>query len=405
MWPVLQQVFTRGSAALKFFVAAYFLGPEQVGLFGIALLLIALIEGVTDTGLVQAIIQSKREPSRHQLGACWTLQLLRGCFIGGVLCAVASPISILFNAREAQPIILLSALWPVMKGLNNPGVTVTLRHRKFRQVFFGETAASFIDLAVSLMLIVALHASAIAMVIGILAAELVRILISWTLLHSSLLPNFRWRIIGRWRSYGKWVWASSIIILILNNFDKLVVAKLTTPAEFGIYTVAFRVAQIAIAEPLVAFGQFLFPTLARLFSAGERMSFEYFCNVLRLVVLAALLLGALVAAVQSVATQVLLQSRWAGVGEILKIAVITMCQAGLISTFAAYFRATGRPQVVTQAVSIQLLALALSASVLVPQFGVSGAAAASAVAHGVTLIALSLKFGGIDRRLNAMAAS
>ena len=398
MWPVLQQLLTRGAAALKFFIAAYLLGPEQIGLFGMALVVMAIVEGASDTGLAQAIVQSRREPSRSQLGAGWTLQVTRGCLIGLAISCLANPISELFAAPSVGPLLLLLALWPVLKGLGNPGAIVSLRNRKFKRLFFTESAAALLDATMTVFLIVAFGISAPALVLGSLCGELAKLAASWTVLRTPLLISTRWRIIGRWVSYGKWIWASSLVVLLLNNFDKVVVAKFTSPADFGVYTVAFKIAQLLIAEPAVAFGQYLFPTLSRMASSGHREVIAYFCRVFRsLVVFVGAICGFL--ALGAWAVPDIPSSKWSGVQEILQIAAITMFQAALISSLVAFFRATGKPWLVTKAVLLQFVVLVASAWLLVPILGIFGAAGASAIAHAATLALLLINLKTSHQRL------
>ena len=58
-----------------------------------------------------------------------------------------------------------------------------------------------------------------------------------------------WSGIGHYVGFSRWIWASSVINLLLNQFDKVVVGKLLGPAQLGGYQMSSRLAQMLREEP------------------------------------------------------------------------------------------------------------------------------------------------------------
>ena len=67
-------------------------------------------------------------------------------------------------------------------------------------------------------------------------------------------------------NFSRWIWAGSVVNLLLNQFDKVLVGKLLGPAQLGAYQMSSKLAQMLLADAAIAMSQYLFPT----FSAHHR---------------------------------------------------------------------------------------------------------------------------------------
>ena len=71
---------TRGLALLKMVVLARFLTPAQFGVFGIALLALAFLEIITETGINVVLIQEEDEIDSY-ISTAWIVSIARGVLI------------------------------------------------------------------------------------------------------------------------------------------------------------------------------------------------------------------------------------------------------------------------------------------------------------------------------------
>ena len=81
---ITQQVFS----LIRIVILARILSPQDFGLMGIALLTMATLETFSQTGFQQALIQ-KKENVESYLNSAWTVLILRGFILFGILYIIA----------------------------------------------------------------------------------------------------------------------------------------------------------------------------------------------------------------------------------------------------------------------------------------------------------------------------
>ncbi len=382
LWVLIQQVAVRGLIALKFLLAARLLGPEQIGLVGIATLSLAIVESLSDTGLSQAVVQRHSKISPQEAGAVWTLQMSRGLVLAIALLLLAVPIAALFKVAASAGLVALAAVIPLLRNAFNPGVFLVQRDRNFRQLSLYEASAALLDFATTLLLI-HLGFGAVSILLGNIASDCVKLLLSWTWFRVPLQPTFQWGLIQKLTSFGKWVWGSSVIILALNQLDKVLVARFLGSTEFGLYQVASRIAQLLVADGASALGQYLYPTIAQHHRASPRLAQEYFKQIMWRIVLVGACISILIMIGSGIIVSEMLGKEWIAAIPILRVMAIAALFSALNTVLVAYCRAVGWPQIVTQAVTAQLLILGMLAPVMIWKFGSVGMASASAFALAI----------------------
>ena len=383
LWVVSQQVIVRGLMALKFLIAARLLGPEQIGLVGIALLSLATVEAMTDTGMSQAIIQNQKRISPNEAGAAWTLQVLRGLILGISLIILSTPISIFFKLDESAQLIIIAAAIPVLRNSINPGYFLKQRDRNFKVVSFYESSAALLDFIITIIFI--------KLNFGAIASEILKLTLSWTLVKIKIVPTTQWKSIKELTNFGRWVWGSSIITMILNQLDKVLVAKLLGTTEFGLYQVASRIAQLLISDAITALGQFLFPTFSKKFRHSFQESKKYFSKTIIIVGISVAIIASLVSVLSTHILNIALGDEWLAAAPILRVLSIGMFLGACITILVSFSRAVGKPQFVTQAVIIQLITLSISAPILINVFDSVGMALGSCIAMLSTVVFLTYR--------------
>lgn len=383
-WSLLHQVAVRGLMVVKFFAAARLLGPEAVGLVAIATLSMAIVEALTETGLQQAIIQNRKRLDAQEAGAVWSLQLTRGALICLVLTLSSGLAASFFNAPAAASLVAAAAFISVVRSAVNPGPSLMLRDRNFRSTAAYEVTASAIDMTTSLLLITA-GLGPMAMIVGTIAGEITKLALSWLAFRAPVQPNLRWRTISHLIHYGKWIWGNSVLALLLNQLDKFLVARYLGVSELGVYQMAARIVQLLIADPALAFGQYLFPTYSRLFHNSEADAFARFRRILRICILCLLAAAALVLVGSGTLIDLTLGEAWKETHQLALLFVFPMGVGALIAMLVPYLRAVGRPNVILVACLLQLLALATVAPWLLPAHQATGMVLATGIAGSVSL--------------------
>ena len=381
-WSILHQVVTRALVVIKFFVAAKLLGPEAVGLVAVAILTMAIVEALTDTGLQQALIQNKKRLDATEAGALWTLQLTRGTFICLALLLLSEEFASLLNAPGASGLIKVTAFIAVIKNTVNPGPALMLRDRNFRGTALYEVAASATDL-ISTVTLILVGLGPLAMVLGTAAGETMKLAFSWFAFRTPLTPNTRWRHISHLTNFGKWIWGNSVLTLLLNQLDKILVARYLGVSELGLYQTAARICQLLTVEPALAFGQYLFPTYAKLFRDSPHEARQQFLKVLKLTIVFLFAAIAFVLLTLGSIIGFALGDEWYDTQRLARIFVFPMAVATLIAALVPYLRAIAMAKQILIACIWQLLTLGAVSPPLLATHGATGMIISTGIAATV----------------------
>lgn len=377
----------RGAVALKFLFLARLLGPEAVGLVGVALIALSAAESLTDTGLIPAIVQRREHLTREEKRAAWTVLFLRGVAVG-VLLAVTSPLTATFlRAPDAVGLLAWAASIPIFRGTVSLGVYRAQRERNFKILAFLQAASSFLDLF-AVILFIFMGFGAIAAIWSNLVAEGVRTLLSHKLFPQGIRLNFSWKSIEDLLHYGRWVWGSSGLTFLLKQVDKVIVTRFFGALALGLYQMAYKLAQVTIFDAVHAFSQYLFPT----FAAANRRSYveakRLYRRSLILVLWGVSILAALLILGAHEIIAFLLGDKWDMAVPLFQALVLAMVFEALKDVAVVHLRAIGRPQYVTFSFAVQLLVQTVLGLIFVAQYGSVGMAWALVISAGVSFALL-----------------
>lgn len=151
MWVSAMNVLDRVLKVVMFIVLARLLGPEAIGLMGIALLTISALLSLTNLGIDAALIQRVDDDVDDYLNTTFTLELLRGLLMSSILYLAAPSLASLFGEPAARDLIRAIALVPIFLALRNPAMVYFKKdlafHKEFAYRVSGTTAYVVVALA------------------------------------------------------------------------------------------------------------------------------------------------------------------------------------------------------------------------------------------------------------------
>lgn len=384
-WLLVQQLILRGCQALKFLVAARLLGPEAFALVAVAMTVLFVAESLSDTGLGPAMIQRPSVLTPHELGAVWSLQCARGGLLALLLWWAQGALADLFRLPQSASLIGWVAIIPLLRNAVHPGYALLQRDRAFRPVSLVESAGAVLDLAVTCCALW-MGAGPVALVWGTMLAETWRLVAAARLATVSLRPNVQWARIRDLGQFGLWVWATSALAVLLNQFDKVVVARWLGGGEFGLYQTASRLAQMVITDLPAAASQHAFANLAHAFHAGGIGAAQpAFWRYFRWTALLAGGGAASLALASEPLTLTLLGPDWHAAVPVLRAQCLAMWVGALMAMAVAHVRAIGHPEWVVQSVLAQACVLCALAWPSIQWAGGVGMALVAALAGAVGL--------------------
>jgi O-antigen/teichoic acid export membrane protein len=263
--------------------------------FGLMTLLYTMMMGLTlftDVGLAPSVIRSENGDDPHYLNTVWTVQVFRGIGLWILCVCLAWPFSRFYNPQllTLAPVLGLSL---VMGGFTSTSVLTFNRHMEVRKVTLLELFVQIFQLIVT-VLAALVHRSVWALVIGRLAADAARLVIS-----HMMIRNYRNRfafdrdVVRELLSFGKWIFASTALTFLSSQSDKLVLGKLVSMVTLGLYGVAFSLADIP-RQVIMAFRGYVGLPFVSGFSRLPRVEFRaVVLRYRRLVLLAAAVLLAI----------------------------------------------------------------------------------------------------------------
>lgn len=372
-WVMLQQVAVRGLVAVKFLAIGRILGPTAIGSVSVALLAVAIAEALSDTGLAQAVIQGRKAPTRTELGAVWTTLMMRGALVALLLVALAPLMEAQFHISGSLLLLQLAAALPLIRGMASPAYFMVQRERHFQHIAWVEIAAASLDCVIGLSLALA-GAGAYSLLIGMAFGEMLKSTLTWLTMRPRPPLTLRLSGIGHYVAFSRWIWASSVVNLVLNQFDKIVVGKLLGPAQLGAYQMSSRLAQMLLADAAIAMSQYLFPTLSALHRSDAKHAARIFR---RFLVISSIGLVLIVFALRALAQPLfalVLGPQWMSAVPLFRIFVINMAIGAVIAVLVAYLRAVGDARAAAHASVLQVIVLFSVVPPATHYWGVTGIA-------------------------------
>ncbi|WP_373974903.1 oligosaccharide flippase family protein [Chitinibacter sp. SCUT-21] len=369
LWVGINQILCRALVAFKFLYFATVFGPAAIGLVGVGLMALAIVESLTDTGLPQAVVQAPQHPNRSALSAVWLIQSIRGLGLSILLFLAASPLEQFFNIDGSAEVLASIAFCPLLRNSLSINYYLQQRNRNFRYLAFTEVSCLILDLGVTLFFYSRNH-GVLSLIYGNVAADALRFTVSW--MQPFLIKKPDWNDVRKLKGFGNWIWINSIIITIINQFDKVVVAKMLGATSFGSYQMASKVSQMAFVDVASMFAQYLFPTLARLYSTDPRSAYLVFRKII--IILLVFFFSSAVLIYLSIENDLLffLPYNWIVVLPIVALLLPVMVMAATNGVLSSYLRAIGRPRVVTMATLFQGFVCIPLVFYLIKDHGVNG---------------------------------
>jgi O-antigen/teichoic acid export membrane protein len=362
---------------LRTVVLARFLAPNDFGLMGVALLTLGVLETFTITGFDQALVQRKGDIKGH-LNAAWTVSVIRG-FVLAVLMLLAAPlVGQFFDTPAAAVLIRALAAVMVLSGLKNIGVVYLDRDLQFRQRFVYLSLPTLIDFVVSLVAVLILR-SVWALVIGRVARELALMVGSYAAhpYRPRLQPDWH-RAMELFR-FGAWIFWSSILVYFMFNLDDIVVGRVLSAADLGLYQMAFTISALITTQVTTVVADVAFPVFSMLQTDRERLR-GAFAKALQLTSIVAFPFAAGLWFVGPTAIEMFLGANWLP----LLAAFDGLMIWGLVRSVAGItdplFNSIGKPYINT---FIWLFTVGLVAALIYPMtvtWGIAGAAWATVIA-------------------------
>jgi O-antigen/teichoic acid export membrane protein len=381
-WVFALRATTRVVRFARTIVLARMLAPSDFGLLGIALLATSTLEAVSQTGFQSALIQNS-DDAEDYLDTAWTVGVVRGIVLCATLWLAAPGVAAFFQTPAAAPIVRAIGGSVLLKGLSNIGVVYFQKDLEFHKQFVYELSGTAADLVVAVATALILR-NVWALVLGLLAGNLVRLVMSYRIHPYRPRPGCEVETVASLISYGKWILLSSILILIGARGDDAVVGRVLGASVLGLYQMAYRISQLAVTEITYVAEQTAFPAYSKL--QGELANLHK--GYSRVAGLSATLSMPIAVAVVVLGTdfiQVFLGEKWLPMAPALAVLAVAALVKSIASTGSPLFKGSGNPRFEFEMQLVRAVTLVVAILPLSRSWGMVGAATA-VVLSGLSML-------------------
>ncbi|GAB6614591.1 hypothetical protein bcgnr5406_27940 [Bacillus cereus] len=371
VWVLLQQVISRGLIAIKFLVLARFLGPDLLGQLTFTLIGLGIIEGLTEMGLMHAVIQSPKAINNYKYNIIWSVQVIRGILIGGCFFIVYYYITKIGYVEYSIILILLLSTLPIIKNLISIKYFEATRNREFRPIAILQLITVTLDIVLTVVFLryqIGLQSVIFAMVLS----ELLKTLLSYKFFMFK--PKFTIKIkeIKELSSYGKWIFGNSVLTIVSNQLDKVLTTTFLGTRQLGIYQMSFKLAQLGIADIALALSQYLFPTFSLNYRKDRKQGNVVFIQAFNTILIFSIGTFCFMWLNMDLIIHIVLGPDWVEAVETTKYLLINMTCGAIISVLVAFVRAIGKPEIATKGTFIQVVLFSIIGTVGVMKWGLNG---------------------------------
>lgn len=376
------RVVMRGMTFLRLAILARILTPYDFGLFGIASIVLAFLEILTETGVNVFLIQERKDIDKY-INSSWVVSIFRGVIISTIIIFSASLVSTFFNSPDSKVLILLIALVPIIRGFINPAIVKFQSEMKFNKEFWFRSSIFMIDSLVAISISYHLKSS-VGIIIGVIAGSVFEVIFSY--LFTKPIPKYEFeavklkKVIGK----GKWITFAGIFNYLAEHVDDAAVGKIISVEALGLYQNAYKISTLPLTEITQVAGKVTFPALSeinedkiKLKAAFIKISFWLFILIL--------ISGSLVFLFPDLVINILLGPNWLSAKEVLQILAIFGMIRSTSGLANSLFLSINKQNYVASITFIQFITLGFIILPFINSFGMIGAGYASIAASIVPI--------------------
>ena len=401
-WLIAWRMATRLLGLASTVVLVRLLAPEDFGLIALATSFTLVVEAMALIDVEDAVTR-ERAPTREVYDTAFTLGLLRGLAIGGMIAALAFPAARFFAEPRLASVILALGLGFLLDGLTNVGVVDFCRdfafHREVQLWLVPRLLSILLALAAALLL-----RSYWALVIGILSQRVLRVAFSYR------MHPFRPRLgLRAWRGlmgYSLWLSAITAASLLRDRADSILLGRLLGTAPVGIFAIGTEIAALPTTELIEPTSRAAFSGFSTARNTGLNAG-ETWLHIVGSLTLLTFPAGVGLALVAGPLVQLAFGARWMAAVPLVQLLGIAGSLAAFGTIGSVLLRVHGS---MGRVLGIILAGAALRVTlllVLIPRFGLLGAGFAVAFGQvfdhllylAVTLRVFAIPLAALLRRL------
>ena len=349
-WMSSIRVVMRLIGLLNMVILARLLVPEDFGTVAMAMIIIGLLDSISNFSFGLALIRDQKAGRGHY-DTVWTLGVIRGIVLAILLLLLADPVAAFFDAAELTQIIYFLAALTFIEGFRNSGVINFHKDLRFDKEFrfvVGRKVATF---AATVVLAIVWR-NYWALVGGIAVGRVLAVILSYTM--QPYRPRFS---LSEWHDlfhFSKWLLIKNIIGAVTDRMEHFIVGKLIGAHTLGVYSLADDLSRLPMTLLQWPIGVSLYPGFAKVADNAARLA-AMFRDGVALITMLTLPFAAGIFVTADSMVRLAFGSNWLEaipLVQIISLASIAHIPSALANSI---FLATNRPQIVAWVQAMRLV--------------------------------------------------
>jgi O-antigen/teichoic acid export membrane protein len=376
-------------------VVTRLLVPEMFGLMAVVQVVMYGLYMCTDAGLGTFVIRHKGDLSKSMLNTIWSMQVLRGCLVFGLICCFSGflwlnnnnelfQLTGVYSHVDLPLLLLIVGFTTVIRGFNSLAPHMLTRQLKRGKIEIIELSSQVLATTVMIGLAWYYHSVWALASSGIVAA------LSWLIISDRVFKvrhSFEWnkQVASEVYIFGRWIFLSSIIGYLASEGDKLIFAAYMSATLLGVYSIAFMLSSVVSNTWNHLISRVLFPILTNVanhdflnlkntfYSIRLKQDIFLFFSVGVLFVIAPRLV------------EFLYDERFHAAGWMMQILVFSLVGTSLSSLGLECLTALGKTKIRMRVVAIRSVFIIIILPILFAKYGLKTAIAGVVVSNFVSL--------------------
>lgn len=343
IWTLFNVGIGQISRLVKSLILSRLLFPEIYGTMALVWSTLIILGLLSDVGIVQAVVKSKRGDEREFLNTAWTMKLVRGLVLFLTTVCLAIPVASFFDQSQLKLLLPAAGFVFFIEAFASTKVYQAQRALEYTLVSYLSVAKELLGLLATIVLAF-FYPTAWSLIGGALLTSMFYVFGSHYFLKG-VNNEIYWNkdALKELLNFGKWVFLSSAIFVLYSQGDRLLLAKYLSPTLLGHYAVAVLLSEALGGVITKLVDTVFFPTASRV-AISQSGTLGKFLYKTRFVTDALFVFPAiLLASLGSLLVQILYEPRYYGAGWMLQILAVRLTIFSLHYVGAAVLFALGLP--------------------------------------------------------------
>jgi lipopolysaccharide exporter len=374
-WMLLFKFAERSLGLISMLILVRLLSPTDFGITAMAGSFILMAEMLTAFSFDVNLIQNQNATEEHYSSA-WTCNVLLGLTITALMLAAAPAITAFYRHDELFWVVCALALGPLVSGFENIGVVAFRKDMQFGREFAFQLSRKVIGFLVAVPLAYLTH-SYWALVAAILVSKLSGTAISY-FVHP-FRPRFSLAKFRGLLVFSKWMLLNNFVGFLKERSVDIVIGRTLGAGQLGLYNVTYEISIMPTTELSAPINRALLPGFSRIAHDPAEMRAAY-GTAIGMLALIAVPAATGIFALAPYIVPTLLGPKWLPGVPLMEILAFN---GGLLlfhSSICTVLIANGHPDRVTKTNGLYVVMLLILFGLLIPGYGLLGAAIAALVA-------------------------